>query len=191
MEWSIINKPLIPQVVSFNKIKHKKLSQQQKITIIKQHSNICSSCGGIYQKYLLIDNDNIVQCRACHIITHLNCGYIDEIIICVSPISQLDIVRKTVEYVIDNQQIPHPHDIDTNVQLVPLSIFEYANILKHDNTLQYKIFFTNDLDTDFILNNYGVNITFTDYSPIIPDNEPIKTYNFTDSEIILINKILS
>jgi hypothetical protein len=76
--------------------------------------------------------------------------------------SQLDIVKKTAEYIIDNDEVPFPNKIDPNIKTSPLSILEFIKILNNyvdeevpEILSNYKIFFSKKLNTDFILSTYG------------------------------------
>jgi hypothetical protein len=135
---------------------------------MKNSQYICRFCGGKYVKYLMGvyvgETDTVdVCCKACYIITNLNYGFINGITLCVSDLTQLEIVRKTVDSVIATDEIPSIYEIDNNAKKVPLSIFEYISILKKYTNIRnnlpneinkYKIFFKKDFDTTFIKKNY-------------------------------------
>lgn len=166
---------------------------------------ICRYCGAYYQKYMIAislanDDDhkfslgNIeICCRACYLITHINYGFNDEMILCRSKLSQLDIVKKTIDYVILNRNIPDIKMIDSNAQKSPITLLELSYILSiHDfknipkSFRDLKIFFTPSFDITFIQNNYFNYISRINKQNeylFIDDNEPS-----SDSSDVIVSK---
>lgn len=162
-----------------------KFSKSARMKILVDNNYSCRYCGGIYPKYLICSyipskKCNDVCCRICYIITHLNCGFFQEVRMYYSTMSQLDIIKKTINYIIENNEIPLANKIDNNIQLPPISLIEYINILNNYDTIpeclnNYKIFFSNKMNLDFIVNNYGNKmITFVDPVKISEDTDKIK-----------------
>ena len=147
-----------------------KLTDQERNKLLKMHNYSCRSCGGTYKShlistYIIQEDCHDVYCSACHAITHLNNGIPKSIDIYYSTLSQLDIVKKTVNYVIVNGFIPLPTEIDPQVELSPISLFEYVNLLDHidDTTFKnYKIFFNKDFGINFITKNYNDESLFVE-----------------------------
>jgi hypothetical protein len=135
--------------------------------ILIENNYSCRYCGGVYYKYLMSSyipaiKSSDIACRLCYLITHLNNGNYSELKVYYSTMSQLDIVRKTVQSIIDNDEVPFPNIIDPNIKTSPISILEYINILNNyteeptpEILSNYKIFFSEKLNTEFINCNYG------------------------------------
>lgn len=174
MIWEKERDKLYPQTSKFQDFGHtEQISRNERCKILQKYNSTCRYCGGKYQKYLMctyIPNtrSNDICCRACYIITHLNSGLFDEIKIYYSTMSQVEIVRETINYIINNNEIPHPIDIDKNIKKVPISVLEYINIINNHENLSkkasdtcpielknFKIFFSKNFDINFIINNYG------------------------------------
>jgi len=188
----------------------------ERLILLAENNYTCRYCGGVYYKCLIIKqigNVNDIMCWLCYLVTHLNSGHFRETKLYYSKMSQKKIIKKTVDFIIENNEIPLPTKIDENIKLTPISLLEYINILNNTNNLSnefqnYKIFFSNKLSIDFILYNYGncfnlfvnddnINID-TDIIPIdktlplhIPSDEEIQffkkcfnNYNFEDNMLV-------
>ncbi len=166
----------------------------------------CTFCGAKYLKYLIgipCNDDIKISCRACYLITHINMGFNNEIMLCYSKLSQTDIVKKTVNYIIKNDTVPLPTEIDENARLVNLTIMELSNLLSDPENIvkklqkfnRFKIFFTQEFDTTFIQEN-----TFSNKPMFIDDSEdhdeaiysaellPEEIYKFNKKEHNLLKK---
>lgn len=152
---------------------------------LEKVENTCDYCGGTYDKYLFCikgetkqkenvkekdkeqekeekeekqenpENETIVCCKLCYMVTHINYNFKDEFVIGWSKMSQVDIVRKTADLLIKDKTPPSITSIDKNVKVIPISTMELSNIIvKHgtlpDDLKHYKIFFSPELDTTFI-----------------------------------------
>lgn len=168
MNWSAVRDTLSPKCENFKDFGHyDKISKKDRTKILAENNYSCRYCGGIYSKYLMSTyipsvKSSDIACRACYLITHLNYGNYTELRVYYSTMSQLDIVKKTVDYIIDNDEVPLPNIIDPNIKTSPLSILEFINVLNNysdepvpEILSNYKIFFSNKLNTDFITSNYG------------------------------------
>ena len=166
MNWTKERDIITPKCENFRDFGHKdKFSNNIKKSILENSNYSCRYCGGIYPKYLICTyipsfDCNDACCRICYIITHLNFGLFHEIKLYYSSLPQLDIIRKSVDYIINNNEIPSPKNIDNDVKISPISLLEYINLLNcHTKTpnelLNYKIFLGNKLNMDFIFNNYS------------------------------------
>lgn len=170
--------------------------------ILANANYTCRFCGGIYPKYLIcikIGTQTDVCCRACLIITHLNLGNSQQIKLIWSDMSQIDIIKQTVNHIITNNKIPLPTDIDPSAMLPPLSLFEYIAILnKNNNTIppelsKCKIFFSKRFDTLFIEKNYRNQVPmFIDEIVDTPIDEPkLPQYEFPKDDLTIIQAIFS
>lgn len=186
MQWSdTIREELVIKISNINiapkKDNEKGKWQKTRNKILTTHNHTCRYCGGKYMKYLIcihLDNDmsnfNIdnldMCCRACYLITHINGGFNSEMGLYMSSLSQKDIVRKTVDHIINFDGIPNVEDIDPAAKKIPLSIAEYCNlrILQHPDIEQlglnnYKVFFSKNFDTTFVMSNiYTTKSMFID-----------------------------
>jgi len=178
MNWTVPRDTLIPRCPDFKHYGHnEKITRNDRGKMLVQNNYTCRYCGGYYPKYLIcsyiedIKNHDIC-CRICYLITHLNYGFFNEIKLYYSEVSQVDIIQKTVTYVINNNKIPEPNDIDSNVKELPLSLLEFINILNNQTDYpvtfkNYKFFFNNKMNLDFIYENYCNMFTY--------ENEDIDT----------------
>ncbi|ARF09715.1 hypothetical protein Indivirus_2_94 [Indivirus ILV1] len=199
MNWNNPRDNLIHIAENFRDFGHyDKISKSERDIILSENNYTCRYCGGVYAKYLMATyiphaKMSDASCRMCYIITHLNYGNYHEIKIYYSLMPQLDIVKKSVEYIIENNRIPNPKMIDNNVYLVPISVLEYINIINScdkqpDELNNYKIFFSERLNVNFILENYGnkMNMFTNDKKE---ENIFIKKHFPSKKEIELFNKI--
>lgn len=157
---------------------------------LKNRKNTCRYCGGKYTKYMICfhldenpknnDKDNMdISCRLCYIATHINYGHIKDLLVCYSSLSQTEILRKTINFIVDNDYVPEPSDLDPNVKKAPISLMELCSVLIENKNIlpnelkDYKLFFTNQID-----------ITFTNFickkSVSMFDDETNSPYMFTD-----------
>jgi hypothetical protein len=186
MQWSdVIREELKIKISSINivpkKDNEKGRWQKTRNKILTKNNHTCRYCGGKYMKYLIcvhmdndisnFDIDNLdMCCRACYLITHINGGFNQEMGLYTSSLSQKDIVRKTVDHIINCDDIPNIEDIDPHAKKIPLSIAEYCNlrILEHPDVAKlhldnYKVFFLKRFDTTFIMSNiYTTKSMFID-----------------------------
>lgn len=159
---------------------------KKRIMYIKKAHNTCYYCGGSHKKYLYCikqfpNYDNIiVVCKLCYMITNIDHFlHTGELILMYSKCTQLDIIRQTINNLQKECQVPLFTDIDKNIKKSPISILEYLAVKDKINDDNYKIFFTDKLDKNFVLSLldpdcYG----FTD-----EENQ----FNDTDSDSKLIN----
>ena len=152
-------------------------NKKSRAATLKKYNSTCAYCGGQYQKFLIcsyfgdIDGTDL-SCKFCHTITHLNYGFNSSLELYYSELEQDEIVRKTVDYILNNNSVPQPHEIDKDVKNVPISLLEYINLInyKDNNVLQnYKIFFGQDTNYEFLIANYGNSMNF-----FVTDNKVIK-----------------
>lgn len=186
MNWLQPRDIIAPRCENFRDFGHNdKFSKSSRNKIIIDNKYSCRYCGGVYQKYLICSyipsqKCNDVCCRICYIITHLNYGLFQEIKLYYSEMSQVDIIKKTVDHIIENNEIPSPDKIDKNIKLTPLSLLEYINLLNNYNDIpdelsNYKLFFSQKMNLDFIVNNYGNKmLMFIDADKINDDTDKIK-----------------
>lgn len=148
MEWS---KPILkirPDVAQYDNIYCKFTSGRFP----------CSYCGGKFRRNMrqvIIGTKKYTCCDMCYYITHINYGARGNLCVCYSKMSQYDIIKKTIDYIKENDIIPFFNEIDKDVKIVPISIIEYSNILMSKKKLpkqmdNYKIFITQNYDTTFI-----------------------------------------
>lgn len=191
MDWQKERALLIPRTENFRDFGHNdKFTKKERDDILVKNNYTCRFCGGVYQKYLICsyyayDKCSDVACVACHLITHLNSGRYKEMKLYYSEVPQIDIVKKTIDYIINYGEIPLSTEIDPHIKLPPISILEFISIINNNETVpieltNYKIFYTQNLSTNFIFTNYGVkNLMF------IEDDKN----NKTDCNIFFENKV--
>ena len=120
-------------------------------------------CDNCLLKYHKLENN---LCRLCSMIaTNDKKKYMDEIILCVSQLSQNEIICKTIEYIKKNNKIPYPNIIDPNVLLSNIPLYQYN---KQKNI---KIFVTNLFDYSYLnLEKFGDGFIFLDNDYKITNN---------------------
>lgn len=190
MDWGTATRvPLTPSVnpmlETIAGAQGPKWAEIRKETLHKAN-NRCRHCNGYYEKYLTchyVDNKTTdAFCRACYIITHLNFGFANEVRLCYSTMSQLEIVKKTINHIVEYETIPEPHEIDSKAQPIQLSIPEFCIfLLENANTLSpsirnYKVFFTTMFDISFVQSNIN-NLKF-----MLNDDDETTTSDPTLSE---------
>lgn len=193
MDWNNkTRETLIPAIENLDKLKSNPQTKKQRKKILTKYDYRCRFCSGKYLKYLLCfqtkNGELDICCRLCYIITHLNFGFINGIEIYCSELSQLDIVRKTVDYIFEHDDIPSPTKIDKNITESPISIFEYTNMLiKKDKSVdlsKFKIFIKDNMDITFIINNANkIKPMFVD-SDKLEEYENVNIDDSSDSEEI-------
>lgn len=202
MNWTTPRQLIKPAILSLNQ--YLSLSSNKEWNKLKDkvltNTNICRFCGGSYTKRLIcifidkntnnLSSDNLdACCRGCYIISHMNLGFHQQLEIYYSELSQLDIIRKSIDYITEYNRIPSSIEIDNDIESVPLSTIEFINIINYDtNNLlaNYKVFYSQEFDYKF-LNTY--------YSFINDNTKPIKQldipiHELTCEESTFYNKIL-
>lgn len=198
MNWTPARDVLLLKNVKFGELHAKlKTNAQDRLKILKGNSYTCRTCGGTYRSYLIMDlikeeKCYDTYCRACYTLTHLNTGVSDGIDLYYSTMSQLDIVKKTIDYVINNNKLPLPVDIDPEIKSVYISIVEYIILLNHIDTnkfLNYKIFFNDNFGINFITQNYNC-MGFVDESSFENNiiESQIPNYEMCDDDINIFNE---
>lgn len=212
MEWSNPRKTLSINVSDINGSKHtiaEDVWNKKRVETLKKYDYHCSFCGGKFIKYLIgycdepeKDNkDNMeICCRSCYLVTHINLGFNHEMSLYYSKMGQLDINRKTTDFIIDNDRIPYPSEIDPDVKVVPLSIMELCNILTSSTNFikvlpiysRIRIFFTQMFNISFLnAIKFKTKSLFKDDDDLEPDipviNKPPKIkFKKQDDNIIKI-----
>ncbi len=102
---------------------------------------VCENCN---LKYSNITNK---KCVFCNIITNTKKSDIYNFIICKSDLDQNDIINKTYEYFMNNDNIPEPREIDKKSLLIKTNPYLF---IKNIVSEEYKIFFTNCIDRNLI-----------------------------------------
>lgn len=198
MIWSNVRGILSPQCIDFKDFGHvDKVDKKVRSELLTKYDSICHYCGGKYLKYLICtyfteSKSSDICCKLCHMVTHLNYGITKEIDVYYSKLSQVDVVKLTVEYIINNNEVPEPYQIDNDVKMSPVSLLEFTNIINNydsypNELTNYKIFFMNCLNTDFITNNYGEKMSMF-LSDDIKFNKIIEHHIPLDNELVLFNK---
>jgi hypothetical protein len=223
MDWIKLNR--VPIKISLsnskssNNLKGTQKWESIRKTILNRDNSTCRYCGGQYLKYLHcihIDknksNNNLenlsISCKGCYIITHVDFSFNDDIVLCWSLTSQVDIIRNTVDFVIKNGHLPQIKEIDPDAKKINLSVFEYSCLISSfkkkyipNEFNNYKIFFTSNLDTSFIEDNYCDDeeymfVDTDDYSMEIDNSKSLNVddgldiHQFTDNEKIFLQKNL-
>ena len=137
-------------------------------------SLLCNSCNLTYN--YVVDN----LCIMCQSITEPTHQHTYSYIVCHSNISQIDIIKRTRDFVCKHNRVPLPNEIDTLVKIIKTNPYEFVKISKlTDYFKNFKIFFTDDLNIKLIK-------TFRIFDKIIKnkkDFELISTYSFNCDEL--------
>lgn len=216
MQWIIDNRMnLTLSVSNINNIidNSNKFTNLRKLAIHKSN-HLCKYCGGKYNRYLFCvprnntkinsDNDLLVICKLCFMITNINHNYCKELSLCWSTLDQVEIVRKTVDFILKEQKVPLITEIDKNAKKIPMSLTEISNILIKYKKLpkemnNYKIFVTQELDVSFIeynsiirplfIDEESEEFQFSNNSSI--NNETITYHIFSNNEIKFLEKFFN
>jgi len=200
-----INVPIYPKTINISKKVIKPLNwDKNRLNVIKQCDSICIYCGGKYKKYLYcihldgdpnnFESDNInIACKLCYMITNIN--YFTnsgQLILMYSKISQIDIVRKTIDNIIKFGSVPTFDSIDPDVEIPEISLVEYITIICNYKKTKinvdftnYKIFFTDSLDGRFIDSLF----LYDDSESLFSDSEQTMSYDDIPKKIYKINKM--
>jgi hypothetical protein len=136
-------------------------------------------CGITYESatmFAYASNKDV--CRFCHIITNINYGYNDEIELYWSQMSQADIITNTYKYYTQHKIMPRPIEIDNGLKLADISIVELIYLLKSQaaninniiHNSNYKIFFTDKFDYNFVCASNDTRSCFDSDSDDDDDN---------------------
>jgi len=212
MNWSTTNLQKLTLSLKHDKYNNDINNWQGlKKKILQRDNYTCVYCGGKYQKYMYCvrkdkssskDIKNLISCcRLCYICTHFNYLFFEEVVLCRSKMQQVDIIRKTVDYILANNSIPSIIDIDANAEQINMSVYNFINLISlyeiHNISIikDFKVFFTNNLDRSFIglKPNTAYDVYIAD-SDDIDDAKPATLTNdvieSTDFEKELTNKIM-
>lgn len=187
-------------IISTNK-KNINMTPSEKKELVKLSKNKCYYCNHFFNKYLYCINYDVhkyVVCKFCYTVTNIDFFLHHKgIVLLYSILPQLDIIKKTINYIKDNNKIPLFKDIDVNIKKTKLSLLEYLVVRDHIKDNNYKIFFTDKFKIDFM--NGSNSYLFSDDTS---DNAQINDNNYVDqlieleeasinnSDLIIINKLL-
>src|SRR3989304_7102057 len=100
MNWNEVRSPIKISTSDIKSLTHEISKKKEWANLrektIKKQKNICRYCGGKYYKYLYcfyVDKDVDICCKICYMITNINYGFNEEIILLYSTKSQLEIIR--------------------------------------------------------------------------------------------------
>lgn len=158
----------------------------------------CPFCGvklnSSYTVYLKKEKIKTTSCYMCKIINNNSKSYIQELIVCKTKLSQLDIIRKTFEFYKNNNRIPYITEIDENAKLVPINAFVFAQIIKkkkYNKKLKgLCLFFTGNI-IESLLRNKSYSMFGGSRPQILKydsDFFDIEKYELTKKEQKIINK---
>jgi hypothetical protein len=102
-------------------------------------------CNNCKLKYCNLNKNNL--CEFCDIIINLNKNNLYKFIICYSKLEQIDIIKKTYEYFINNDKFPLVESIDKDAVIISINPYFFKKYIKDKN---YKIFFTNMINKNNI-----------------------------------------
>lgn len=188
MNWH--NDELLPLKYGLNnEVSSCTYEQKQQIKSLYENETctICSRCGGEFYKmyqYIISDDKIIPFCQLCYIITHYTPKNSKMLSIGKTNLSQLEINRKTIEFIKGNRKIPEIIEVDPNVEITyfhPIQFYKDPTNTKFKNC---KIFFTNGIDLSKILLVHSTINDFDDYEII--DNDYKKTVIDDPHDIILL-----
>lgn len=186
MDWKEPTETLEPGVSVRSNKPHPNNWPNIRKAVLAKNDNRCNFCGGKYTRYLicieLVTDKYGTCCKLCYMVKHLDIGSTDKIILGYSDMSQVDIIRKTVD-----NMCPVITMIDPNVKLLKLSPLEYSSLIRHKRVLpkQYKIFFKNvELEA-------SKELEFSDDDSILSDcdnddKKPVVYHHFSLEELAVL-----
>jgi hypothetical protein len=133
----------------------------------KQVNPTCVYCGGSYRKVYGCNIDDMTHmfpvCQLCHIVTQFVPIYSKMLTICESKMSQLDIVRTTVNFIHTKKIIPTVYDIDSKASIIKITPTQFFKT-RSNNPTEYKIFYTKNIDvTNIIFGTIDVSRDFSNF----------------------------
>lgn len=164
MEWS--DQKLIPLKIGTHKHfsgRNQQIFETHKQEILDKSHNVCSYCGGKYKKLsqCVFSNKSkptksnmVACCTFCYIVSNFSSYYIQHIEIRQSKMTQLQIIRKTSNYIFQNNCIPTPEQVDPKVEpstILANQYFVMGNAYK-DIAKHHKIFIKDSLTVSYICN---------------------------------------
>lgn len=159
MNWAKPKIELKTTVVDFKKFgSNSAINESLKNTIINENKKVCMFCGGTYKTFMFCYHESesiVLACKLCYAIRNLNYNKI-EFDIYSSNMSQTDIVRSTVDFIVKHNSIPTALQIDKNIKQTEMTKFEYINLVNNDKYSDIinniKVFVTQDFDFNYLLN---------------------------------------
>lgn len=158
--------------------------KKQRSFCTQNMNTTCIYCGGKYKKtFYSVDIDDTLQpcCQLCHIVTHFIPKYTKMIVIYKSSLTQLDIIRKTVEYILSHKQVPEVQNIDSNATQIKIKLISFFHHLNDATYKNYRIFYTSNIAISNILFSFMTGKTKN-------NNESEEPEEYEDDENFLISK---
>jgi hypothetical protein len=130
-------------------------------SICQSFNKKCELCGFRMFKLSVYPNCGSI-CELCEIVVNFNPYFFTKGIICISNLSQLEIINRTHIFFKNKRQIPQITEIDPDVEIVPIpypeiiSFFTNApdNVFDKNEILsKFKIFFTNQINPNNYISN--------------------------------------
>lgn len=151
MNWNDNN--LVPlQYGLYDKSKYSGEQKNLMKDFCKTHTHLsCAYCGGTYKKvsYCFISGGEIKPCcHLCHVVVEFSPKDDKMIMFCESNKSQLDIIRETINYIINERKFPSILQIDP---LAKYANMKFSKFFESNENI--KIFFTQELEYTKILSN--------------------------------------
>ena len=118
----------------------------------KKDNQNCYFCGldlanNSLNTYLHEEKKIVKTCCFCNIVINFKIQHIEDVLIGTSNLSQLEIIQKTIKYIIKNETFPSILDIDKDAKLVNILSYKfvkyYSTLSEQDKSKnrKYKIFF--------------------------------------------------
>ena len=109
----------------------------------RKNNNFCYFCGFNFDDnsvntYLHEKKKIIKTCCLCNIVSNFKIHNIEDVLIGISKLSQVEIIQKTIKYIIKNDEFPRIYDIDENAKLVNVMSYKFV---KYYEKSDGKIFF--------------------------------------------------
>lgn len=138
------------------------------------------SCNNCLLNYNYINNG---YCLMCNIIHNTKQTDILFFVVGVSDLSQLEIVKLTKQFIMKNNYVPLPNQIDKDVKIIKdVNHYLFKKYINEKKINKFKIFFTSDLDID------KIKVFRIFDKKLINKNKLIKEYDLDDK---IINKYTS
>lgn len=171
--------------VCYNYDKKPKEWNNIKNNVCKKYNHTCCFCTGKFNKYMYgihidgnynnYDENNVdVCCYMCNMIIGVNQCH-KSVALYYSNKTQQDIVTETLSFIRKFNRVPYPHEIDKDIMVSPITLLEFIGIIASgfDKLFtNYKVFFTQGMNTSFVKANFGKTFKFNTNSS--SDGEPNK-----------------
>lgn len=155
------------------------------------NDTICYFCkaelGGGNKSYNVVFEEKPVKvCPLCNIIVGNKKKYIEMCLLGYSTLSQKKIIKDTHKYYNEKSNIPLPQEIDSDVGLINLPVYMFAQFKDKTQFKNYRVFFTNKIK-DELESDFAISFEETD-GPDLMQYYELEEHVFSEEETELMKE---